>query len=111
MNTEYLPGQLDLEDAIRALDAAGASGDMDEVRDAFMNAQGVAWDDLEKPQQLRVTPESFESFMRAAWVDPKIRRHLWPHLPACAARRVTVPSAGLTSTSGGWRSSGFSGAW
>jgi len=62
VNTEHLPGQLDIEDAI-------------------LEAQEDAEEALEiEPQRLHVNPANFRRFIAACWRNPRIRRQAWPHL-------------------------------
>ncbi len=76
MNTEYLPRQLDIEDAIRALEAAEASGDMDAIRDRFFEAKEIAEAQIEEPKQLVVPKENFESFVDKCMRNPQMRKKL-----------------------------------
>lgn len=61
MNTEYLPGQLDIEDAIRDAERAETERDVETLR-------------------IPIGHPGFRRFVKAAFINPRTRCQLWPHL-------------------------------
>jgi hypothetical protein len=62
VNTEHLPGQLDIEDAIH-----GARSQIEDVPPTT-------------PPGLVMSVPQFQKFTKACWCNPEMQRRLWPHL-------------------------------